>query len=108
MAIKSNAHGPYLTQLTRQGWVNCYLVREEDGLTLIDTMLGGSADGILGVARDLDAPIVRIALTHAHSDHVGSVDALLEELPDAELLIGAREARFAAGDKSLEADERTK
>ena len=37
-------------QLTRLGLVNCYLVRESDGLTLIDTGLPSSADDILAAA----------------------------------------------------------
>jgi glyoxylase-like metal-dependent hydrolase (beta-lactamase superfamily II) len=71
------------TQLTRLGFVNCYLVRESDGLTLIDTGLPGSHDDILAAARRLGAPIRRILLTHAHMDHLGSVDALLERLGPA-------------------------
>jgi len=68
------------TQLTRFAFVNCYLVREPDGLTLIDTGLPGSADDIIAAARTLGAPIRRILLTHAHMDHVGSVDALIAAL----------------------------
>ena len=41
----------------------------------------------------LDAPIARIVLTHAHGDHIGSLDALHELLPDAEVLISSRDAR---------------
>jgi glyoxylase-like metal-dependent hydrolase (beta-lactamase superfamily II) len=67
-------------QLTRLGFVNCYLVRESDGLTLVDTGLPGSADAILAAARTVGRPIRRIVLTHAHMDHVGSVDALVETL----------------------------
>ena len=48
---------------------------------------------------------MRIALTHAHLDHVGSVDALVKALPDAELLISERDARFIAGDRSLDPGE---
>ena len=61
-------------QLTRLDLVNCYLVREVDGLTLIDTNLPGSAKGIIDAAAEADAPIRRILLTHAHTDHIGSVD----------------------------------
>jgi glyoxylase-like metal-dependent hydrolase (beta-lactamase superfamily II) len=79
-------------QLTRLGLVNCYLVRESDGLTLIDTGLPGSTDDILAVARGLGAPIRRILLTHAHMDHVGSVDELVAKLgaPSIELAASAR------------------
>ena len=103
--MHASAYGEHLLKLTRQGLVNCYLVSEEDGFTLIDTNFGGSAAGILAAAERAGAPIVRILLTHAHSDHVGSLDALHAALPAAEVLIGAREARLMAGDMSLDADE---
>jgi glyoxylase-like metal-dependent hydrolase (beta-lactamase superfamily II) len=85
--------------------VNCFLVEEDDGLTLIDTMIGGSAKPILAAAEQAGSPIVRILLTHAHGDHVGSLDALAAELPEAEVLISARDARLMAGDKSLDPGE---
>lgn len=88
--ISSNAH-----QLTRFGFVNCYLVREEDGFTLIDTgMLSSSAGLILAEAARLKAPIRRILLTHAHTDHVGSVDALLAK-------IGADKTELISNERSL-------
>jgi glyoxylase-like metal-dependent hydrolase (beta-lactamase superfamily II) len=79
-------------QLTRLGFVNCFLVREPDGFSLIDTGLPGSADDILAAAGKLGAAIRRIVLTHAHMDHVGSVDALIEKLgaPNLELVASAR------------------
>jgi glyoxylase-like metal-dependent hydrolase (beta-lactamase superfamily II) len=96
---------PNLVRLSRFGFVNAYLVREDDGLTLVDTMLSGSAGGILAAAGRAGAPIVRIVLTHAHSDHAGSLDALAERLPGVEVALSAREARLMAGDHSLDADE---
>ena len=106
--MKTTAIGNHLVQLTRLPNVfpvNCYIVREDDGLTLIDTALPGSAPAILATARALDAPIVRIALTHAHGDHAGSLDALHAVLPSAEILVPAREARFLSGDMGLDPDE---
>lgn len=44
-------------------------------------------------------------LTHAHIDHVGSLDALHALLPNAEVAISVRDARFLTGDRSLDADE---
>src|SRR5215469_16228345 len=92
--LKTTAHGDYLYKLTRMWAFNCFLVREEDGFTLVDTNLSGSAQQILDAAQKLGAPIARIALTHAHVDHVGSLDALHERLPRAEVLISTRDARF--------------
>src|SRR5439155_5295782 len=53
----------------------------------------------------LGLPIVRIVLTHAHIDHVGSLDALHEALPDVPVAISERDARFLSGDKSLDPTE---
>jgi glyoxylase-like metal-dependent hydrolase (beta-lactamase superfamily II) len=98
-------HGDHLIKVTRFGAVNAYLVREEDGFTAVDTGLPGSAKAILAAAEEAGGEIRRIALTHAHADHVGSVDALHASLPDAEVLISARDARFLKGDRSLDPSE---
>ena len=34
--MKITRHSAHLIQLTKWGMMNCYLVREEDGFTLID------------------------------------------------------------------------
>jgi glyoxylase-like metal-dependent hydrolase (beta-lactamase superfamily II) len=103
--MATTQHSSTLTQVTRLFFFNTYLVREDDGLTLIDTGMPGSAPGIMAAAQALDAPVRRIVLTHAHADHVGSLDALAALLPDVEVLVSARDARIMAGDKSLDAEE---
>src|SRR5512140_1987641 len=103
--MRITSHGPNLVQLTRMMVVNCHLVREDDGFTLVDTNIGGSANAILDAAKQLAAPIKRIVLTHAHIDHVGSLDALHQLLPEADIAISARDARFLTGDRSLDPDE---
>ena len=70
------------------GMIHCFLVREEDGYTLIDTNLKGSEKDILKAAGNL--PIQRILLTHPHVDHVGSVDALTAKFTNLELLASER------------------
>ncbi|HXD69046.1 MAG TPA: MBL fold metallo-hydrolase, partial [Gaiellales bacterium] len=93
---------PNLTQLTRLRFVNAYLVPEDDGLTLVDTMIGGSASAILAAAEGLGRPVVRIVLTHGHADHVGSLDELAKLLPDAVVACSTRESRLLAGDRALD------
>jgi glyoxylase-like metal-dependent hydrolase (beta-lactamase superfamily II) len=48
---------------------------------------------------------VRIALTHAHGDHIGSLDKLAAALPGVEVLISSRDARLLQKDKSLDPGE---
>ena len=68
-------------QLTRFGFINCYLVRDVDGFTLIDTTLALAATQIIAAADALGGSIRRVVLTHAHVDHIGSVDALATKIP---------------------------
>jgi glyoxylase-like metal-dependent hydrolase (beta-lactamase superfamily II) len=103
--LKVTTHGEHLVKITRFGAVNAYLVREDDGFTLVDTLIRGSADNLLEAARQQGGEIKRIALTHAHGDHVGSVDALAEQLSGVEVLISTRDARFLTGDKTLDPPE---
>jgi glyoxylase-like metal-dependent hydrolase (beta-lactamase superfamily II) len=93
------------TRISRFAFVNCYLVSEDDGLTLIDTTLKGNGANILAAAERLRAPIARIALTHGHGDHVGALDELAHQLPQAEVAISARDARPLAGDMSTDPGE---
>lgn len=98
-------HGDNLIRLDNFFPCNSYLVREDDGFTLIDTGIPGGAAKILAAAKQYGAPIRRIALTHAHLDHVGSLDALREQLPDIEIAVPTREARFLRGEMNLDLDE---
>lgn len=87
--------------------INCYLVEEENDITLIDTGVSFCEKGILKAAADLGKPIGKIVLTHVHSDHIGSLDQLRSELPDVEVLIPERELKMLNGDMSLEEGEET-
>src|SRR5579875_2820675 len=107
--MKVAATGAHAHQLTRLGLFNTYLVRESDSFTLIDTGIAGTGKQIIPAARNLSPePIRRILLTHAHGDHVGSVDQLVSELGrgggPVDLAISTRDARLAQKppDKSLE------
>lgn len=94
--MKFRQISPFGLQLTRWGLVNAYLVRENDSFTLIDTGVGGCTNEILRAAREQAgaATISRILLTHAHGDHIGSLDTLASALGRVDLAISTREARL--------------
>jgi glyoxylase-like metal-dependent hydrolase (beta-lactamase superfamily II) len=105
--VKTTPVTENLIKLTRFNFVNAFLVREDDGFTLVDTTLGRSPDGLVEAARRAGAPIRRIALTHGHSDHVGLLDALRDRLGsevevlmpelDEQILAGEIEGKFPGG-----------
>jgi glyoxylase-like metal-dependent hydrolase (beta-lactamase superfamily II) len=94
---------PSLIQLTRLGFVNAFLVREDDGFTLVDTAVAHSGDALLGAAAEAGAPIRRIAVTHGHGDHVGSLDELRGRLNGGvEVAMPEADARIHAGEHVVE------
>jgi glyoxylase-like metal-dependent hydrolase (beta-lactamase superfamily II) len=104
--MKVTKHGDFLYQLTR--WpmlfpVNVFLVREDDGFTLIDAGMGGSAPAIISAADGLGGQITRITLTHCHSDHIGSLDALIAALPQAEVSMSSATERVLRDDRAVKA-----
>ncbi|HEY8679906.1 MAG TPA: MBL fold metallo-hydrolase [Candidatus Dormibacteraeota bacterium] len=106
--MKITNHGQYLVKLTRYPTVfpmNCYLVREEDGLTLVDSTMSSPAADVARVAAELGLQLRRVALTHAHGDHVGGVAGVRDGYPGVIVSIGERDARLLAGDTSLQPGE---
>ena len=54
--------------------VHCYFLRGDDGWTLVDTGLGLMETPWQEILEGLDAPVVRIFITHMHPDHVGGAE----------------------------------
>ncbi len=97
--LKSN-----LVQLTRYPVLfpmNCYLVTEDDGLTLVDSTMSSPADDIAAIADQLGKQLRRVALTHAHGDHVGGVSGVRQRFPEVEVSIAKRDAPILEGEKTL-------
>lgn len=87
------------------GFVNIYLLVEENGLTIIDTGMPGNAQKILKYAGTLgykDTDIKTIVLTHADLDHSGSAKQL-KELTGAAIAIGVSDAPRVEGKMELKA-----
>jgi glyoxylase-like metal-dependent hydrolase (beta-lactamase superfamily II) len=102
--VHTTAVTPNLTQITRLRFVNAFLVREDDGFTLVDTTMGrGAADALLAAAEQAGGAIRRIALTHGHGDHAGGLDALKRKLGGSvEVLMPELDSRILAGEKVVE------
>lgn len=79
---------------------NCYLVEDEDGLTLIDAGLPWSTRVILNTIHAIGQPLRRIVITHAHPDHAGAA-AKLSVLTSAEVYAHAADAPFLDGSRSM-------
>jgi glyoxylase-like metal-dependent hydrolase (beta-lactamase superfamily II) len=85
-----------ITQFTRFRFVNAYFVQEDDGVTLVDTTMN-AAEKLIAAAP---GTIRRIALTHGHGDHVGSLDELKRRLGDSvEVLMPEIDAQIHAGER---------
>ena len=59
--------------------IHVWLVRQEDGMTLVDAGVPPMARGIQReVQRIGNGPITRILLTHGHVDHVGAIRSIVK------------------------------
>src|SRR3989304_3364850 len=87
----------------RMGYVNAFLIAEEEGLTLIDSGLPRRKETILGALRQIgrQAPDLKtIAVTHHHVAHTGSLAALVEA-SGAEVWVHPLDAPIVRGEKPV-------
>jgi glyoxylase-like metal-dependent hydrolase (beta-lactamase superfamily II) len=89
-----------LLSLTPQSFAsNCYLALCDGHAYVIDP--SASIERIIATLREQGATCDGILLTHGHFDHMLSLDALKEALPDAPIMIHASDAEnLADGEKN--------
>jgi glyoxylase-like metal-dependent hydrolase (beta-lactamase superfamily II) len=105
MRVTREGHLLQLTWMPKVFPVNCYIIEEENELTLIDAAIPFSVKGIMDTSAKLNKKITRIVLTHAHGDHVGALDELKKQLPEAQVYISERDSSLLSGDRSLREGE---
>ncbi len=81
---------------------NCWLLRGDDGLTLIDCGCSSHAEEIVTTSRQF-GEIKRIVITHGHPDHAGSAAALSRTL-NVPVLAHEDEIAFLKGSKTVSAE----
>ncbi|MGH3144821.1 MAG: MBL fold metallo-hydrolase [Rubrobacter sp.] len=85
--------------------ISVLLLENDDGWTLVDTGLEGTAPRIKEAISALGSgpeDLKRIFLTHHHDDHTGGLKELLEWAPHAELGATAYEAEVVSGRRGLD------
>jgi glyoxylase-like metal-dependent hydrolase (beta-lactamase superfamily II) len=94
-----------LTLLPHLFPVNCYIYEEETQLTLVDAGMPSSYNGIIQAIKEINKPLTNIVLTHGHGDHVGALERVKQDYPEAIVSISERDSRLLIGDKSLDEHE---
>jgi len=61
--------------------MSAWLVQSERGLTLVDAGIPLMAGPLLKQIERMGLPLEQIVLTHGHSDHVGSLNKIVERYP---------------------------
>jgi len=81
------------------------LLRDQDTQILVDTGYPGQLSILREVINKTEAPfekLGKIMITHHDADHIGSLSAILKELPEScEVLAHEEEKPYIQGEKSL-------
>ncbi|MGZ8752176.1 MAG: MBL fold metallo-hydrolase, partial [Acidimicrobiia bacterium] len=92
---------------------NAGVVIDDDGLTVIDTLMVRSQwEPFAAAVQALEQPVLRVVLTHAHIDHVGGTTSFrnarilgsrqTSDLLDQEMPLGAYKAFMPAFDEEFD------
>ncbi|WP_439134030.1 MBL fold metallo-hydrolase [Pseudomaricurvus sp.] len=100
--------GVYLVDsgMVRIGLAACYVIERGGRVAIVETGTRYSVPGILSVMSQLGLQTEQvdyIIATHVHLDHAGGVGLLMQELPEAQLVIHPRGARHMIDPAKLQA-----
>src|SRR4051812_36588278 len=104
MSTRRLAPGITVVGQRQGGHVHAFLVEEDDGLTLIDTMYdldGRHVLAAIGALGRSPADLRRIVLTHAHRSHLGGL-AALKAASGATVVAHPWEADIIAGQRKAQ------
>jgi len=94
------------TGLARPGLAACYVMQSGDDAAVIETGTAHTVPRILecleqqGIARE---QVRYVIITHVHLDHAGGAGKLMQQLPNAKLVLHPRAARHMADPTKLQA-----
>ncbi|BCG57904.1 MBL fold metallo-hydrolase [Paenibacillus sp. URB8-2] len=80
------------------------LLKDEDGLTLIDTGMLGQFDALKQTVEEAGAKISdikRVLITHQDIDHIGNLPELVSRIPELEVLVHADDIPYLNGSLPL-------
>ena len=78
---------------------NFYIVTDEASKKAFVVDPGADGEIAASLIKDTGCALQYIILTHAHADHIGALDFLKSEFPDAKIVIHALEADSLSDDR---------
>lgn len=93
------------TMLHRPGLAACYLIEHRGKAGFIDTGTNNSVPILLEVLKQKNIAlqdVVYVMPTHVHLDHAGGAGGLMQQLPNAQLVIHPRGARHMIDPQKLQ------
>ncbi len=92
------------TGYIRPQLASCYLIQQDGAAGIIETGTGNSLATILAVLKYKKIPVENVHFvmpTHVHLDHAGGAGHLMQELPNAKLVVHPRGARHMVDPSKL-------
>ena len=95
--------------MVRERMAACYLLETDSAVAVVEAGNNDSADRILGVLASRGRrpeEVSHVIVTHVHLDHAGGAGKLMQQLPNARLVVHPRGARHMIDPSRLEASAR--